>query len=85
MLCLLFVTDFTVLDTACCGGGKFGANGCTVSAPLCPNRSNHLFWDDCDPTDAATQIAAKMIFGDPSGRFVHPINVRQLVGRENTC
>jgi hypothetical protein len=83
ILCLVFVTDytFTVLDTACCGGGQFGAEyGCNFSAPLCPNRSNHLFWDDYHPTEALSQLAAKIIFGDPSRLYVHPINVQQLVG-----
>jgi hypothetical protein len=46
--------DFTVLDTACCGSGQFGADGCDFSAPLCPNRDNHLFWDDYHPSNAAT-------------------------------
>ncbi|XP_062224886.1 GDSL esterase/lipase At5g55050-like [Phragmites australis] len=70
--------NFTVLDTACCGDGRFGAGGCNFSAPLCQNRANHLFWDDYHPTDAASGVAAKMIFGD-AGIFVHPINVQQLV------
>ncbi|XP_020401108.1 GDSL esterase/lipase At5g55050 [Zea mays] len=72
--------NFTVLDIACCGGGQFGADGCNSSAPLCPNRSNHLFWDDYHTTEAASRIAASMIFSDPTGLFVHPINVHQLVG-----
>ncbi|KAJ1272287.1 hypothetical protein BS78_06G190600 [Paspalum vaginatum] len=71
--------NFTVLDTACCGEGPFGASGCNFSVPLCPNRSNYLFWDEYHPTDAASGIAANMIFNDTSGLFVHPINVRQLV------
>ncbi|OQU82133.1 hypothetical protein SORBI_3006G178300 [Sorghum bicolor] len=72
---------FTVLDTACCGAGKFGAEyDCNFSAPLCPNRSNHLFWDDYHPTEALTQLAAKMIFSDPFRLFAHPITVQQLVG-----
>nr|XP_034606050.1 GDSL esterase/lipase At5g55050-like [Setaria viridis]TKW05956.1 hypothetical protein SEVIR_7G210300v2 [Setaria viridis] len=72
--------NFTVLDSACCGGGPFGAYyGCDSSAPLCRDRSNHLFWDDYHPTDAATGVAAKLMFGDTTGLFVHPINVKQLV------
>ena len=73
-----FCTDFTVLDTACCGEGQFGASGCNFSAPLCPSRSNHLFWDNYHPTEAVSQIAAKIIFGG-NGTFVHPVNVQQLV------
>nr|CAB3487931.1 unnamed protein product [Digitaria exilis] len=71
--------NFTVLDRACCGSGVFGADGCNSSAPLCQNRSNYLFWDDYHPSDAASGIAAKLIFGDTTGLFVHPINVQQLV------
>ncbi|XP_066343594.1 GDSL esterase/lipase At4g16230-like [Miscanthus floridulus] len=70
--------NFTVLDTACCGEGQFGASGCNFSAPLCPSRSNHLFWDNYHPTEAVSQIAAKIIFGG-NGTFVHPVNVQQLV------
>lgn len=71
--------DFTVLDYACCGGGPFGADGCNSSATVCQNRSNYLFWDDYHPTNAATGVAANMMFGDTTGLFVHPINVQQLV------
>ncbi|GJN02072.1 hypothetical protein PR202_ga19390 [Eleusine coracana subsp. coracana] len=71
--------NFTVLDRACCGSGKFGAeDGCDFSADLCENRDNYLFWDDYHPSNAATKVAANVIFGDP-GIFVHPINVQQLV------
>ncbi|TVU14893.1 hypothetical protein EJB05_38390, partial [Eragrostis curvula] len=70
--------NFTVLDWACCGSGKFGAGGCDASARLCNNRDKYLFWDDYHPSNAATEVAAKEIFGDP-GIFVHPINVQQLV------
>ncbi|PAN39578.1 hypothetical protein PAHAL_7G253000 [Panicum hallii] len=72
-------SNFTVLDTACCGGGPFGADGCNSSAPLCQDRSNHLFWDEYHPTAAATGAAAKLIFDDTTGLFTHPINLQQLV------
>lgn len=71
--------NFTVLDTACCGSGPFGSYGCNFSATLCPNRSNHLFWDEYHPTDAASGIAANLMFGDTSGVLASPINVHQLV------
>ncbi|KAG2567995.1 GDSL esterase/lipase At5g55050-like [Panicum virgatum] len=71
--------NFTVLDMACCGGGPFGADGCNSSATLCQNRNNHLFWDDYHPTTAATGVAAKLVFDDTTGLFVHPINLQQLI------
>jgi hypothetical protein len=72
------VAGFTVLDTACCGTGDFGAGACNISAPLCPNRSSYLFWDGFHPTETATNLTALELFSDP-GLFVHPVNVEQLV------
>ncbi|KAK3141801.1 hypothetical protein QOZ80_4BG0338490 [Eleusine coracana subsp. coracana] len=68
---------FTVLDSACCGEGDFGASACNVSVPLCKNRSSYLFFDRFHPTENASRFTATELFSDP-GRFVHPINVQQL-------
>ncbi|CAN6276594.1 unnamed protein product [Urochloa humidicola] len=70
--------NFT-LDHACCGAGDFGETLCNSTAPLCQDRSSYFFWDRFHPTDAASEITAKWLFGDTSGRFVHPITVQQLV------
>ncbi|XP_062224887.1 GDSL esterase/lipase At5g55050-like [Phragmites australis] len=70
--------NFTVLSKACCGVGDFGASGCNSSVPLCQNRANYMFWDKFHPTDAASAVTAKELFGN-TGSFVHPINVQQLV------
>ncbi|KAL6882630.1 hypothetical protein ACP4OV_011320 [Aristida adscensionis] len=70
--------DFTVLDSACCGTGEFNASGCSISVPLCQNRTSYLFWDEYHLSEAATAVVANELFGD-TGLFVHPINVQQLV------
>ncbi|KAF8702465.1 hypothetical protein HU200_032843 [Digitaria exilis] len=66
-------------DHACCGSGDFGENVCNSSAPMCQNRSSFFFWDRFHPTDAVSAITANELFQGPAGRFVHPINVHQLV------
>jgi hypothetical protein len=72
------LVDFTELVVACCGEGPFGASGCNQTVPLCPNRSDHLFWDGNHPTQAVSAIAAQTLFVG-NGTFVNPINVLQLV------
>ncbi|KAF8656431.1 hypothetical protein HU200_060704 [Digitaria exilis] len=57
----------------------FGENVCNSSAPLCQNRSSFFFWDRFHPTDAVSAITANELFQGPAGRFVHPINVHQLM------
>ncbi|PUZ48434.1 hypothetical protein GQ55_7G244900 [Panicum hallii var. hallii] len=73
-------TNFTA-DRACCGAGDFGASLCNSSVPLCPDRSGYFFWDRYHPTEAASAITAKALFGGAAGpgRFVSPVNVQQLV------
>lgn len=70
--------DFTP-DRACCGEGDFGASLCNSSVPVCPDRSGYFFWDRFHPTEAASAITAKALFGGATGRFVSPVNVQQLV------
>ncbi|CAL5030578.1 unnamed protein product [Urochloa decumbens] len=70
------------LDHACCGDGEFGESLCNSTVPLCQNRRNYFFWDRFHPTDAASAITATGLFSD-TGRFVHPINVRQLVAQRS--
>lgn len=71
-------TDLT-FHRACCGSGDFGENGCNSSAPLCQDRSSFFFWDRFHPTDAVSAITAGELFDGAAGRFVHPVNVHQLV------
>lgn len=71
-------SDFTEVETACCGAGKFnGESFCEPKANLCLNREEYLFWDLFHPTQAASKLAALTLFGGPP-RFVAPINFSQL-------
>jgi len=70
--------DFTDLESACCGGGPFGAAFvCNETAPVCANRDDYLFWDANHPSQAVSAIAAQTIFAG-NQTFVYPINVREL-------
>ncbi|KAM3369283.1 hypothetical protein ACQJBY_017281 [Aegilops geniculata] len=70
--------NLTVVDTACCAGtGRFGVGQCNTSAKLCPNRDDFMFWDGFHPTEEASFLAAMELFGD-TGKYLHPMNVRQL-------
>jgi len=73
-----FRADLT-LDRACCGDGDFGECLCNSSVPLCQDRSGYFFWDRFHPTEAASAITARALFGGAAGRFVAPVNVKQLV------
>nr|CAB3487930.1 unnamed protein product [Digitaria exilis] len=75
----VFKNTNLTFDHACCGSGDFGENVCNSSAPMCQNRSSFFFWDRFHPTDAVSAITANELFQGPAGRFVHPINVHQLV------
>ncbi|KAK7376180.1 hypothetical protein VNO78_35034 [Psophocarpus tetragonolobus] len=66
--------------SACCGIGYLnGQNGCikAQNANLCANRKDFLFWDWFHPTEIASELAAKTLFGGGND-FVTPINFSQL-------
>ncbi|XP_057422332.1 GDSL esterase/lipase At5g55050-like [Lotus japonicus] len=68
--------------SACCGIGRFNGEGpCLkgLNATLCANRTDYLFWDWFHPTESASELAAKIVFGG-GPEFVFPVNFRQLVG-----
>ncbi|KAF3685070.1 putative homogentisate phytyltransferase 1, chloroplastic-like [Capsicum annuum] len=45
------------VKAACCGAGRLkAASPCTPIATYCPNRSDHIFWDEVHPTEAATKL-----------------------------
>ncbi|CAM8995971.1 unnamed protein product [Rhodiola kirilowii] len=71
---------FTEIKSACCGNGTFnGEAPCNVSAYVCSNRNEHLFWDRFHPSQAAANLTALTLY-DGSTIFVSPINFRQLAG-----
>ncbi|GAY46086.1 hypothetical protein CUMW_094260 [Citrus unshiu] len=73
-----FLFNFTDVQTACCGAGRFNAQSiCDPKANLCSNRNQNLFWDLFHPTQAASNLAAVTLYGGEP-RFVSPINFAQL-------
>ncbi|XP_061342253.1 GDSL esterase/lipase At5g55050 isoform X2 [Gastrolobium bilobum] len=70
---------FAEVKAACCGLGVLNARApCLPVSNLCPNRQDHIFWDQFHPTEAASRIFADRIFNGPSS-YTSPINMRQLV------
>lgn len=70
---------FTDVKAACCGLGELNARApCLPVSHLCPNRQDHVFWDQFHPTEAASRIFVDKIF-DGSSTYTSPINMRQLV------
>ncbi|MBA0760248.1 hypothetical protein Gotri_023007 [Gossypium trilobum] len=67
-------SSFTDVKNACCGNGTLH---CTPLASLCSNRHKYLFWDLFHPTQAASRLAASILFVGDS-RFATPVNFSQL-------
>jgi len=73
------ISGFTDVEAACCGLGELNARApCLPVSHLCPNRQDHIFWDQFHPTEAASRIFVDKIF-DGSSTYTSPINMRQLV------
>ncbi|XP_020209216.1 GDSL esterase/lipase At5g55050 [Cajanus cajan] len=71
---------FKETRSACCGSGYLnGQVGCikAQNASLCAKRKEFLFWDWFHPTEIASELAAKTLFGGGI-EFVSPINFSQL-------
>ncbi|XP_065014797.1 GDSL esterase/lipase At5g55050-like [Musa acuminata AAA Group] len=67
------------VKSACCGGGKLGAEaGCSPNTTYCGNRNQYLFWDRIHPTHATSARAGLAFYGG-SLEFAAPINLKQLV------
>ncbi|KAL6274168.1 hypothetical protein ACE6H2_024860 [Prunus campanulata] len=69
---------FNEVRKACCGKGNFNAEKpCTPMAHVCKNRTDHLFWDQYHPTQAASYLAALAVYyGDHD--LVVPMTFGQL-------
>ncbi|KAK6121527.1 hypothetical protein DH2020_044733 [Rehmannia glutinosa] len=69
---------FNNVDSACCGTGTLNAQGrCNLTAYLCPNRPDYLFWDLFHPTQKASNLSAQTLYNGPQ-YYVSPINFAQL-------
>ncbi|KAL9316660.1 hypothetical protein ACSQ67_017661 [Phaseolus vulgaris] len=70
---------FSEVKGACCGLGELNARApCLPLSNLCPNRQDHIFFDQFHPTEAASRIFVNRLF-DGSSAYASPINMRQLV------
>ena len=69
---------FVSADSACCGGGRLGAEAdCLPGATLCADRDRFLFWDRVHPSQRAAMLSAQAYYDGPA-QFTKPINFKQL-------
>lgn len=81
ILHLFNLLGFKDVQSACCGRGRLnGEKPCFLldEPNLCSNRHEFLFWDFFHPTEFASQLAARTLYGAGT-RFVTPMNFSQLV------
>ncbi|KAJ8532559.1 hypothetical protein K7X08_012482 [Anisodus acutangulus] len=56
---------FREIKAACCGLGRLMAKvPCIPISTYCPNRSDHIFWDEVHPTEAVSKILVNTLFND---------------------
>ncbi|OWM73007.1 hypothetical protein CDL15_Pgr001121 [Punica granatum] len=68
-----------VTDQACCGIGKNHASIlCLPNFIPCKNRDQYVFWDSWHPTEAASLVAVKRLFGNNARSFTYPITILEL-------
>lgn len=56
---------------ACCGAGRY--NGQVLCLPIfkpCPDRQDHIWWDEFHLTEAANKLVAESIFQNLKGRLL---------------
>ncbi|XP_066374088.1 GDSL esterase/lipase At1g71691-like [Miscanthus floridulus] len=72
---------FVSQDSACCGGGRLGAEAdCLPGAKLCADRDRFLFWDRVHPSQRAAMLSAQAYYDGPA-EFTAPINFKQLADK----
>ncbi|KAL6224424.1 hypothetical protein ACLB2K_003279 [Fragaria x ananassa] len=79
-----YAFGFKDVQSACCGSGTLnGENPCVIyfNPNLCSNRNEFLFWDLHHPTEFASQLAARTLYGAGT-RYMTPMNFSQLVAIE---
>ncbi|XP_022156042.1 GDSL esterase/lipase At5g55050-like [Momordica charantia] len=71
---------FIEIEAACCGLGHLNAVvPCIPMASLCPNRSDHLFWDPFHPSQKVNRIVVDYMFD--GFNFTYPINIKELIAK----
>ncbi|XP_004289056.1 PREDICTED: GDSL esterase/lipase At5g33370-like [Fragaria vesca subsp. vesca] len=76
-----YAFGFKDVQSACCGSGTLnGESPCVIyyNPNLCSNRNEFLFWDLYHPTEFASQLAARTLYGAGT-RYMTPMNFSQLV------
>nr|CAB3471479.1 unnamed protein product [Digitaria exilis] len=69
---------FVSADSACCGGGRLGADAdCQLGATLCADRDRFLFWDRVHPSQRSAMLSAQAFYDGPA-HFTSPITFKQL-------
>ncbi|RCV23256.1 hypothetical protein SETIT_4G284600v2 [Setaria italica] len=72
-------SGFTDVASACCGGGRLGAEAeCSLNSTICANRDQHYFWDNVHITQQAAKQRAQAFYDGPA-KYTTPINFKQLV------
>jgi hypothetical protein len=73
-------SGFTDVASACCGGGRLGAEAeCSLSSTICADRDSHYFWDAVHITQQAAKQRADAFYDDVPAKYTTPINFKQLV------
>ncbi|RLM54776.1 hypothetical protein C2845_PM10G21680 [Panicum miliaceum] len=74
---------FVSADSACCGGGRLGAEAdCLPGATLCADRDRFLFWDRVHPSQRAAMLSAQAYY-DGQAQFTKPISFKQLAQKSS--
>ncbi|RLN12486.1 hypothetical protein C2845_PM09G23940 [Panicum miliaceum] len=74
---------FVSADSACCGGGRLGAEAdCLPGATLCADRDRFLFWDRVHPSQRSAMLSAQAYYDGPA-QFTTPITFKQLAQKSS--
>ncbi|KAM0865878.1 hypothetical protein ACQ4PT_042980 [Festuca glaucescens] len=71
-------SGYVNIDSACCGGGRLGAESdCLPNSTLCGDHDKFVFWDRVHPSQRAGELSAAAFYDRPA-EFTAPINFKQL-------
>ncbi|CAN6181584.1 unnamed protein product [Urochloa humidicola] len=74
---------FVSVDSACCGGGRLGAEAeCSRNATLCADRDRFLFFDRVHPSQRVAMLGAQAYYDGPA-QFTTPITFKQLAQQKS--
>uniref|UniRef100_J3M2V2 GDSL esterase/lipase n=2 Tax=Oryza brachyantha TaxID=4533 RepID=J3M2V2_ORYBR len=77
-------SGYRSVDTACCGGGRLGAEReCERGCSLCSDRDQVAFFDRIHPCQRACMLSANAYFDGPA-QYTKPINFKQLASARSS-